>query len=247
MVITSVENEKIKNLVKLQRKKYRDLTGTYLVEGYHLVEEAYKANFVIEILALEGEDIPFDVDITYVSLDVMKKLSTMDTPPNIIGLCRKGNYSIDSNASLHRLLLLDEIQDPGNLGTIIRSSVAFGVDMIILSENTVDLYNPKVLRATQGMYCHIPIVSVDASKAIMFLKNNHYAIYGTNVVNGVDARTLSREEKEKICLIVGNEGKGVRKEIQDMCDKNLYIPMRSEVESLNVGVACSILLYELER
>ena len=81
----------------------------------------------------------------------------------------------------------------------------------------------------------------------MFLKNNHYAIYGTNVVNGVDARTLSKEEKEKFCLIVGNEGKGVRKEIQDMCDKNLYIPMRSEVESLNVGVACSILLYELER
>ncbi len=143
--------------------------------------------------------------------------------------------------------MLDEIQDPGNLGTIIRSSVAFGIDMIILSENTVDLYNPKVLRATQGMYCHIPIVSVDASKAITFLKNNQYHIYGTNVNNGVDARTLNKDDKEKFCLIVGNEGNGVSKEIQAMCDKNLYIPMKKEVESLNVGVACSILLYELER
>ena len=247
MVITSLENDRIKNLVKLQKKKYRDETNTYIVEGYHLVEEAYKANFVIEIFALEGNDVSFDVPITFVSNDVMKKISTMDTPPNIVALCKKGQYAMDAEASLNKLLLLDEIQDPGNLGTIIRSSVAFGIDMIILSENTVDLYNPKVLRATQGMYCHIPIVSVDASKAITFLKSKKYHIYGTNVNNGVDARTLSKEEKEKFCLIVGNEGNGVSKEIQAMCDKNLYIPMRKEVESLNVGVACSILLYELER
>ncbi len=247
MVITSLENDRIKNLVKLQKKKYRDETNTYLVEGYHLVEEAYKANFVIEIFTLEGNDISFDVPITFVSSDVMKKISTMDTPSNIVALCKKGQYAMDTEASLNKLLLLDEIQDPGNLGTIIRSSVAFGIDMIILSENTVDLYNPKVLRATQGMYCHIPIVSVDASKAITFLKNNQYHIYGTNVNNGVDARTLNKDDKEKFCLIVGNEGNGVSKEIQAMCDKNLYIPMRKEVESLNVGVACSILLYELER
>jgi TrmH family RNA methyltransferase len=247
MVITSLENDRIKNLVKLQKKKYRDDTNTYLVEGYHLVEEAYKANFVIEIFTLEGNDISFDVPITFVSSDVMKKISTMDTPSNIVALCKKGQYAMDTEASLSKLLLLDEIQDPGNLGTIIRSSVAFGIDMIILSENTVDLYNPKVLRATQGMYCHIPIVSVDASKAITFLKNNQYHIYGTNVNNGVDARTLNKDDKEKFCLIVGNEGNGVSKEIQAMCDKNLYIPMRKEVESLNVGVACSILLYELER
>ena len=247
MVITSLENDRIKNLVKLQKKKYRDETNTYLVEGYHLVEEAYKANFVIEIFALEGNNISFDVPITFISNDVMKKISTIDTPPHIVDLCKKGQYEMVADAYLIKLLLLAEIQDPGNLGTIIRSSVAFGIDMIILSENTVDLYNPKVLRATQGMYCHIPIVSVDASKAITFLKNNQYHIYGTNVNNGVDARTLSKEEKEKFCLIVGNEGNGVSKEIQAMCDKNLYIPMRKEVESLNVGVACSILLYELER
>ena len=119
--------------------------------------------------------------------------------------------------------------------------------MIILSENTVDLYNPKVLRATQGMYCHIPIISLNAKDAIDFFRKNEFTIYGTNVVDGVDARSLSAEERNKFCLIMGNEGNGIRKEIQELCDKNLYIPMKEEVESLNVGVACSILLYELGR
>ena len=249
MVITSLENDKVKSLIKLQRKKYRDLTGTYIVEGYHLIEEAYKVGVVLELFLLDGENIPFDVPTTFVSAEVMKKISTMDTPSSMIALCRKlQNSDITSNQMLlNKILLLDEIQDPGNLGTIIRSSVAFGIDMIILSENTVDLYNPKVLRATQGMYCHIPILSLNAKESILYFKNNHYKIYGTNVVNGVDASTLTKDDKQRFCLIMGNEGQGVRKEIQELCDRNLYIPMRKEVESLNVGVACSILLYELRR
>jgi len=249
MVLTSLENEKVKDLIKLQRKKYRDLTGTYVVEGYHLVEEAYKKGILLEVYLTEETEFPYEVSKTLVSSEVMKKISTMDTPSGIVGLCRKIGYSDIKNQMtlLNKVLLLDEIQDPGNLGTIIRSSVAFGIDMIILSENTVDLYNPKVLRATQGMYSHIPIISLNASEAIKYFKNNHFSIYGTNVVDGVDARSLSSEEKNKFCLIMGNEGNGIRKEIQELCDKNLYIPMKEEVESLNVGVACSILLYELEK
>ena len=249
MILTSLENEKIKDLVKLQKKKYRDLKGTYVVEGEHLVEEAYKKGILLEVYLTEENDISFDVPKTYVSSDIMKKISTMDTPSEIIGLCRKIGYSDIKNQMtlLNKVLLLDEIQDPGNLGTIIRSSVAFGIDMIILSENTVDLYNPKVLRATQGMYCHIPIISLNAKDAIDYFRKNDFTIYGTNVVDGVDARTLSHEEKNKFCLIMGNEGNGIRRDIQELCDKNLYIPMREEVESLNVGVACSILLYELGR
>ena len=249
MILTSLENEKVKDLIKLQRKKYRDLTGTYVVEGFHLIEEAYKAGFVLEVYMIEGEDMPLDVSVTYVSPEVMKKISTMDTPSTMIALCRKTQMSDIKNEQmlLNKVLLLDEIQDPGNLGTIIRSSVAFGIDMIILSENTVDLYNPKVLRATQGMYCHIPVLSLNAKESLNFFKKNQYMIYGTNVVDGVDARTLTEDEKKKFCLIMGNEGKGIRPEIQELCDKNLYIPMKEEVESLNVGVACSILLYELGR
>ena len=245
MVITSLENETVKNLVRLQRKKVRDLTGTYIIEGEHLIEEAYKVGAVIEVFLQEGEENPFsDIPTTFVSLDVMKKISTMDTPSSIVALCKKEEvFEITGN----KILLLDEVQDPGNLGTIIRSAVAFSMDAILLSENTVDLYNPKVLRATQGMYCHIPILSKNAKEAISYLKEKGFSIYGTNVVDGVDVRSLRLEDKKKFCLIMGNEGKGVRREIQEMCDQNLYIPMNSQVESLNVGVACSILLYELGR
>ena len=244
MVITSVENEKIKNLCKLEKKKYRDMTNTYLIEGEHLVIEAFKANVLDEIFVLEGSNFDIDVKTTEVSYEVMKKLSSMDTPINVIGLChKKCNNDIIGN----RVVLLDELQDPGNLGTIIRSSLAFNVDTIILSENTVDLYNSKVLRATQGMHFHINIISMASSDAIMKLKEDNYLILGTNVENGIDVRDVEPSLKEKFCLIMGNEGNGVRKEIQAMCDKNLYINTNSKVESLNVGVACSILLYELGR
>ena len=248
-MIKSLDNEKVKKLAKLSKKKYRDLTGEYIIEGYHLVEEAYKAGIVEEIYLLEGVECPFKVPLNVVSEEVMKKITTMDTPSEMVGLCRKREFKdfTDNQTLIHKVLLLDEIQNPGNLGTIIRSSVAFGIDMIILSENTVDLYNPKVLRATQGVYCHIPIVSLNAKEAIQYFRKNHYIIYGTNVVDGVDARTLEEKDKKKFCLIMGNEGNGIRPEIQELCDKNLYIPMKKEVESLNVGVACSILLYELER
>lgn len=244
MVITSVENEKIKNLCKLEKKKYRDMTNTYLVEGEHLVIEALKANVLDEIFVLEDSNFSFDVKTTEVSFEVMKKISSMDTPINIIGLCHK---SSNNEIIGDRVVLLDELQDPGNLGTIIRSSLAFNIDTIILSENTVDLYNPKVLRATQGMHFHINIISMASCEAVKKLKENNYLVLGTNVWNGIDVRKIDPSLKNKFCLIMGNEGNGVRQEIQDMCDKNLYIKTNSKVESLNVGVACSILLYELGR
>ena len=244
MVITSVENEKIKRILKLQRKKYRDLTDTYYVETDHLVEEAYKAGIILELFVLEGELVSYELPCTFVSMDVMRKLSMMETPSHVIALCKKNP---PSKIMGNRLLLLDEIQDPGNLGTMIRSAVAFGIDMIILSNDTVDLYNPKVLRSSQGMYCHIPILSMDSKEAISYMRDNDYLIYGTNVVNGVDVGTLGVEKKKKFCLVMGNEGNGLKKEIQNMCDQNLYISMDSKVESLNVAIACSILLYELRR
>ena len=242
MIITSLENNKIKDLVKLQTKKYRDNTNTFLVEGEHLAEEVYKVGIVKELFALEGTKIDLNIPITYVSSEVMKKISTTDTVIDVVALCEKlDNKEIIGN----KILLLDDIQDPGNLGTIIRSSVAFNVDTIILSPNTVDLYNPKVLRATQGMFCHINIITMDLFEAIDTIKNKGISVYGTNVNNGLDVRSIS--DTSSYALIMGNEGNGVKEYIQDMCDKNLYIKMNSKTESLNVGVACSILLYELEK
>lgn len=244
MVISSLENDKVKSLVKLSQKKYRDIEGRYLIEGEHLVEEAIKAGVLLYVIALENSVVNYNVEIMYVTREVLKKISAMDNPPSIIGVCSKNDKKeIIGN----KILLLDEIQDPGNLGTIIRSSLAFNIDTIILTEGSVDLYNSKVLRATQGMFFHINIVSMKKSEVINYMRNNNIPIYGTSVVNGVDVSELNGNEKDKFCLAMGNEGNGLSKEIVDVCSKNLYIKMNSKVESLNVGVACSILLYELGR
>ena len=242
MIITSLENNKIKDLVKLQSKKYRDSTNMFLVEGEHLVEEVFKSGLLKEVFVLENDSFNIDVPITYVSSDVMKKISTTDTYTNVVGLCEKKNSNEIKGS---KILLLDDIQDPGNLGTIIRSSVAFNVDTIILSPNTVDLYNSKVLRSTQGMFSHINIITMDLVEAITELKSRNITVYGTNVNVGEDVRNIN--DAGSYALVMGNEGNGVSQTIQSMCDKNLYIKMSKNTESLNVGVACSILLYELER
>ena len=242
MIITSVENNKIKQILKLQRKKYRDETNTYFIEGFHLVQEAKRSGLLKEVFVVENDSFNIDMPITYVSSDVMKKISTTDTYTNVVGLCEKKN----SNEIIgDKILLLDDIQDPGNLGTIIRSSVAFNVDTIILSPNTVDLYNSKVLISTQAMFCHINIITMDLKAAINTIKDRGITVYGTNVNNGEDVSNIN--DTSSYALIMGNEGNGVSLDIQNMCDKNLYIKMSNKTESLNVGVACSILLYELEK
>ena len=168
MTIDSVDNKKIKNIRKLNQKKYRDETNEFLVEGIHLVKEAYKEGLLKEVVLEENEEIDFKVDTTYVTYNVIKSISSLDTPYKIIGVCKKKEEKeINGN-----VLILDGLQDPGNLGTIIRSAVAFNVDTIILSKDTVDLYNPKVVRSTQGMNFHINIIRRDLEHEINALKEN---------------------------------------------------------------------------
>ena len=156
-VIVSQDNKKIKNLSKLLIKKYRDSEGMFLVNGQHLVEEAYKKGILVEVIKTEDCELNFDVATTYVSYDVLKKLTNVETPQRIVGLCKK----IEEKEYGNKILLLDDIQDPGNLGTIIRSSVAFSVDTIVLSNNSVDLYNDKVIRSSEGMLFHINVIRRD--------------------------------------------------------------------------------------
>lgn len=239
-VITSLNNEHVKEINKLKEKKYRDLTGSFLIEGEHLVYEAIKGNLVKELIILDGEDFYSDsVPITFVSREVMKKLSSMESYPNVIGVCyKKKEKDINGN-----VLILDDIQDPGNLGTIIRSAVAFNIDTIVLSPMTVDLYNAKVIRSTQGMLFHINIIVRDLEVIINKLKEDNYRIYGTKVDGGCDVRNI--ENISKYALIIGNEGRGMSGEVSRLCDEHLYIKMNDMVESLNAAVATSILLYEL--
>ena len=242
MLYTSTQNEKIKNLHKLNNKKYRDETSLFLIEGEHLVLEAYKKGYLKELLLEENTNLDIAVPTSYLARNVMKFISELDNPSNIMGVCNK---LIEQEELGNKILVLDNVQDPGNLGTIIRSSVAFNIDTIILSDDTVDLYNSKVLRATQGMFFHTNIIIRNVFEIVALLRNINIPIYGTDVNGGVDARSLTDDDKKRFALIIGNEGNGVKKELNDLCDKKLYIKMRKDVESLNVAIAGSILLYEL--
>lgn len=239
MLITSINNQTIKELDKLKQKKYRDLEQKFLIEGEHLVEEAEKSGVLEKIILLENSEYPSKLEKIYVSKSVMKKLSSLDTPPNIIGVCKM----LSKKELGKKVLLLDDIQDPGNLGTIIRSSVAFNVDSIVMSLNTVDLYNPKVIRSTQGMIFKINLIKDDLERVIEKLKNENIPIYTTNVNGGENIKNIN--STASYGLIMGNEGNGVKDEISTLADRKIYIPMNSKVESLNVSVAASILLYEL--
>ncbi len=240
MLITSVKNQYIKDLARLKDKKYRDKSPVFLVETKHLVLEAYKAGCIKQLILEQNEIFPLDVDTLYVSKEVLKKLSSTDTPSNVMAVVYKNEEEVTIG---EKVLILDRIQDPGNLGTIIRSAVAFNIDTIICSPDTVDIYNPKVVRANQGMMFHVPIIIRNTEKIIRELKEKDYKIIGTKVTNGVDVR--DSKTYSHFALVIGNEGQGVSKTILELCDEYLYIKMNENCESLNASVAASILLYEI--
>lgn len=239
MYYSSTNNEFIKDIKKLNTKKQRDLTDTFLIEGEHLVCEAMKRDIVLFVIVEEGYKFDTNEKVITVSSNVLKYISTLDNPQPVMAVCKKiACCEIGS-----KILILDSIQDPGNLGTIIRSCVAFNVDTLILNEFCVDLYNPKVLRASQGMLFHLNIITTDIKDAIIKLQSQGYDIVGTDVSNGISVDTL--DKNKKIAIIMGNEGNGISSDIKKLVNKNIYIPMAENCESLNVGVAASIILYEL--
>ena len=232
-MIESLSNERIKEYTKLNQKKYRDDTNMFIIEGTHLVEEAFKNNIVIDAYSLDNK-------YQQVSIEVMKKLSNLDTPPKYLAVCKK----IEEKEINGNVLVLDGVQDPGNLGTIIRSSIAFNVDTIILSNDSVDLYNTKVLRATEGMIFNINIIRRDLEEVLPTLKDK-YTIYTTNVVNGTELDSI--KVNKPFALIMGSEGNGVKDNIASYANESVYINMNDKCESLNVGVATSIILYKFSK
>ena len=241
MLYSSIDNKKIKDIKKLNNKKYRKETGLFIIESEHLIEESYKNGYLKELFLLENTEYKLDIETNYLTDKVMKYITELDTPTNMIGVCHKLNEKELGN----KILMLDGIQDPGNLGTIIRSSVAFNIDTIILGNNTVDLYNSKVLRASEGMIFNINIIEKNLLEYVPILKKQDYKIIGTKVTNGKEIKSL--EKNEKLCIIMGNEGNGISDKLLDECDEYIYINMSSKCESLNVAVATSIILYELDK
>ena len=238
MLYSSVNNPKIKKLKLLKQKKYRDIEKLFLVEGDHLVKEAYNNGYLKELLIPENSNYNLKVPTSEISKNIIKYLTDLETPTGIFGICEKKEMSLKEG----KILVLDGIQDPGNLGTIIRSSTAFNVDTIVINDKCADIYSSKVIRASQGMIFNANIIKEDLKKFIENIRNTH-KILVTNVDGGKNLKDI--EKLEKFAIIMGSEGQGVSKELINLADEFLYIPMNNKCESLNVAVATSIILYEI--
>lgn len=244
--IHSTKNPQVKDWKKLLTKKEREKTGTFLVEGFHLVEEALKAGQVLELIIGEETELPQrwnygSIPVTLVTKEIIESLADTETPQGILAVCEEPQFQ----EGLHgkKFLLIDSVQDPGNLGTMIRTADAAGIDAVVAGIGCVDIYNAKVLRSAQGSHFHLPVMEANLFETIQKLKNDNIPVYGTALENGVEFKSVP--PAEAFALIVGNEGSGMDLELLRETDKNLYIPILGKSESLNVAVAAGILLYYL--
>lgn len=244
-VITSVKNEKIKTLKKLHQRKYRKQTNTFLIEGSHLIEEALSSNWITkEIIISEEVSVPETADnlpVTQVTKQVFKELSFTASPQGIMAVVEMKK---DNAVNGEVVVLLDAIQDPGNLGTIIRTADAAGVDGIVLGEGCVDLYNDKVIRATQGSIFHLPILHAELEAETVRLKQSDYTVWATALEKAENYKKLP--VPQKTAIIFGNEGAGVKESLLEKADERVTIPIFGKAESLNVSIAAGVLLYHLK-
>ena len=252
--ITSVNNSYIKELMKLKQKKYRDEEKRFLVEGYHLVEMAKGCLEIV--LVTKKEDVnKYGNGIQYILVkdEIIKKLSDTKTPQGIIGVCKikynkdiKEIININNSNKKDLVVMLDGLQDPGNIGTIIRTSLSFGVNTIVFSDTCVDCYNEKVIRGSQGGIFKINMLKGKLIEYISEYRKCKYDIIGTSLNNAssLDEVDIDKLNNKKV-IVFGNEGNGVSEEVLNNTDINLYIPI-NDMESLNVGVAAGILLYILK-
>ena len=251
--ILSAKNTRIKELKKLHKKKYREESQTYLIEGFHLVEEAIKNNQTLTQIYLTKKG--FEqwghwleeqglTALFLVSDEVMKSLSDLPTPQGILAVVPMAK--VDTSQLTGSWLLLDNVQDPGNVGTMIRTADAAGLSGIILGEGTADRHSTKVMRSMQGSNFHLPIITMNLQEAVLLFKKQQTPIYGTELNEFAVVYSEIPPQKD-FALIMGNEGQGVSKELLACTDKNLYIPIKGQAESLNVGIAAGILMYHLTR
>lgn len=240
MIITSTSNAKIKALSKLKNKSERLATKQFIVEGDHLVEEAHKAGLLEEIFYVGEPMLQYDdVEMIEVSQAVLEKLCSTKTPQRICGVCHlMATPNLD--ASFKRVFLLDTLQDPGNIGTIIRTALAMGFDAVILSNNSVDLYQDKLLRSAQGALFQLPVLQSDLIASIQQLQDLGFKVYGTSLHHAHSIHDCP--VSDKMAFVLGNEGNGVSEAVLHQCDGFLYIPI-VKAESLNVAIAGGMIAY----
>lgn len=256
-VITSKENEMIKNIKKLKEKKYRDQENKFIVEGIKMVQEAILEQASIDKIVIcedcinDGtieQELLYEIakkDCIYVSEKVFESITDVTNPQGILAIINKQNAEEQINYNEDIIVVLDGIQDPGNLGTILRTIDSVGLTQVILSENTADSYNPKVVRSTMGAIHRVKILKTN--NIIETLKNvqkNKYKVISTSLQTD---KSIYDIEYKKLAIVIGNEANGVSEEVLKLSDAKIKIPMLGKTESLNAAVATGVILYEYVR
>ena len=252
-IITSRDNKSVKLIRKLKDKKYRDELGMYLIEGPNLLLEAIKTNEEIVLVGIDPDtkDIDEVKTITEIlqdrvavfSPDIFSSLADTVTPQNILAVIKKSNKPLDISGK--RYVILDELQDPGNVGTIIRTAEAAGFTGIVAVKGTADIYSSKVVRAAAGSLFRINIIEAgNKEDVISFARNKDLKLYACDS----HSRTpyTDADLRENVGLIIGNEGNGVCSFFMTECE-SIMIPMKQETESLNASVSAGIIIYESVR
>jgi len=247
--IESPKNDHIKQAKKLTVKKNQKQTGEYLLDGWHLVQEALKSGqtpkriYATEKFVNERDLKPFYEQLTEISPEVAKHLSDTQTPQGIFAIMPLRQQKLPDKLS-GQFLLLDGIQDPGNVGTLVRTADAAGVQTVVFGNGTADAFGPKVLRAMQGSQFHLNIVSAKLADVVKGLKAAEIPVYGTEL-NPDAVPYKSVTPPNQFALIVGNEGNGMQPALLAETDANLYIPIKGEAESLNVAIAAAVVMFHL--
>ena len=237
-MIDSVNNDKIKFYKKLREKKYILENGKFIVEGEHLVMEAYKAGLLLEVIHTNNYQSNFDVSSVLVSEKVIKSFSLLKSVPSVMGVVR---LVINKEIKGEKIVLLDNVQDPGNVGTIIRSALAFNVSTVIMSEDSVSLYNDKMIRSSEGTIFNMNVVRMNLMDAINEIKKRGIKVYYADMDGDID---LDEARINEYALVLGSEGAGVSDYIKTISDSSINIPMNSLCESLNVSVCGGIIMYK---
>ncbi|MGN1153806.1 MAG: TrmH family RNA methyltransferase [Candidatus Gastranaerophilaceae bacterium] len=248
MEITSVNNSLVKEAVKLQQKKYRDIEKKFLLEGFKAVEEAYISGLTIEKVFVEknkkGKYLFLGCEFIETTESVLKKISTTNTPPEVVAIAIQPKNNKENAGK--NVLLLENIRDLGNLGTIIRTSVAFGVDSIVLYGDTVDLYNPKVVRSAVGNLWKINIIHIQSFADIKKYFSD-YERYATlpKFNNSEYLSNITFDKNKQKLVMFGSEADGLSEELKSFATKNITIEMEKNVESLNLSISAGIVAYKL--
>ena len=260
-VISSKDNEIVKSVKKLKEKKYRDLENAYIVEGIKMVKEAILEKASIRQIIIcddceKSDSIPKELmyeiakyECTYVTSKIFKYISEVQTPQGVLAVVEKNNNGTNGETDINYeediIVALDDIQDPGNLGTILRTVDSVGLTQILVSKGTADCYNPKVVRSSMGAIYRVKVIECeDLLETLKEVKKNKFKVLVTSLG---DSKNIYDMKYNKKVLVIGNEANGVEERIMNIADEKIKIPMLGRTESLNAAVATGIILYEYVR